>query len=431
MSLRVKLTPKQSEFYKLYKTCKRPGFVAGLGAGKSNTLFICALSDTLTYAGATIAIYLPSYDLLNLNCVPRISAILEESNIDYDLNRQKFMFRLQNDSTIIMRSMSNPERIVSYEAFTSHCDELDTLKRDDASFVYRKIVERTRQKVWAPSTPKAQRTPANAIMNKVAVYTTPDGGLTGFTASMYNEPPSEDFRMVQAGTLSNIFLPSDYVENLKITYADDPDLIACYLEGRFINREGKGVYRSYKKLEHGQSTENLVKGEIIYVGLDFNIGKMNGVIAVNRHDGLHVIDEFATLFDTEAVIDHLHTNYVDLGHRVVIAPDASSQSRKTASKFTDEELLRRAGFDVRTDKSNPLIRDRVMCVNNAFTQGRLSVKSSVCKSLDKSLREQAYDASNLPSKSGGLDHIVDSLGYLAWQLIGLRSGGQGYRTVGT
>ena len=45
----------------------------------------------------------------------------------------------------VLRTMDNPERIVGYEAYRAHVDELDTLKAESARKAWNQIIARNRQ----------------------------------------------------------------------------------------------------------------------------------------------------------------------------------------------------------------------------------------------------------------------------------------------
>lgn len=140
----VFLTDPQTRF--LQNKSKFPLFVAGFGAGKSTTLGLSVLNDlNHSYSGIKIGIYCPTYDLLKLITIPYLEEFLYHSGIEYRLNKQDNIFYLETGDQIIMRSMDNPARIVGYQTFRAHIDEMDTLPEEKAEDAWNKIIARNRQ----------------------------------------------------------------------------------------------------------------------------------------------------------------------------------------------------------------------------------------------------------------------------------------------
>ena len=123
----LELTTPQEEF--IFLEDKFPLFVAGFGSGKSTTEIVSVLQDLSIphYGQMKIGAYAPTYDLLKLITIPYLCEYLEEMGIGFKLNRSDFILTLENDDQIILRSLDNPARIVGYQTFRAHIDEIDTL----------------------------------------------------------------------------------------------------------------------------------------------------------------------------------------------------------------------------------------------------------------------------------------------------------------
>ena len=133
--------------------------------------------------------------------------------------------------------MDNPARIVGYETYRAHCDEIDTLKEDHARDAWQKIIARNRQ------SPKGVKKP----FNRVCAYSTPEGFR--FMYKTWARDPANGYEMTNAATASNPFLPEDYVDSLKASYP--AQLIEAYLNGQFVNLSGGTVYRVFdRRLSH-------------------------------------------------------------------------------------------------------------------------------------------------------------------------------------
>lgn len=397
MRLQATLTKPQADFFQ--SEAKYPAFVAGFGAGKSEALAHRAIADAAHSASALIGVYAPTYDLLKLVNMTRIEIKLHEHGIRHKLHTQDKAIYTSHPGfgDFIFRTMDTPERIVGYETFCAHADELDTLKTDHARTAWNQIIARNRQRL--PERPGA--------INRASAYTTPEGFR--FTHDRWVVNGGGDYALYRAPTTSNPFLPSDYVDSLRASYP--AQLIEAYIEGKFVNLTSGTVYSSYDR-NRCDSGESIRPGEQLFIGQDFNVGAMFSAIAVRRANGFHVVQELAGVLDTPELIRLLGDRFA--GHPIRVYPDASGKSRKTvdASK-SDLILLRDAGFRVLANASNPAVRDRIVSVNHAFESGRLWINALACPTLCAALEQQAYAANGEPDKQGGFDHPCDALGYLA------------------
>ena len=396
-ALELTLTEPQERF--ILSKAKYPAFVAGFGAGKSEAMCKSAMVDASHASDALIGLYAPTYDLVRLITAPRICAILSEQGIPHRWNKQENIVYTSwpRFGDFILRTMDNPERIVGYETYRAHVDELDTLKTDLARRVWNQVIARNRQ------IPDGM----TKTFNRVSAYTTPEGYR--FTYDRWVRNPTPDYVIIQAPTHSNPYLPADYVDSLRASYP--AELIAAYIEGRFVNLTSGTVYTSYDRA--GKRSLEVIQGnEPLHIGQDFNVNNMASVVLVQRGNDWHAVDELKGLKDTPHLIETLRDRYQ--GNAIYIYPDASGDSRKTVNaSVSDLDLLRQAGFKVRTPKANPRVKDRILAVNGALSNGRLWLNDAKCPSLAESLEQQAYDKNGEPDKTTGHDHHNDALGYFA------------------
>lgn len=158
-------------------------------------------------------------------------------------------------------------------------------------------------------------------------------------------------------------------------------------------------------------------GYELFIGMDFNVNPMSAVVAQVVADELHVFDELEMAdANTELMCRAISDRY---GARAItVCPDPAGRARKTSAAVgqTDFTIIQQAGFVLSAPKMAPSVVDRINEVNslccNANGRVRLLVHPR-CQSLIKGLEGQTYrDGSNSPDKRGGLDHMVDALGYL-------------------
>lgn len=402
----MEFTPPQSKFIECESTY--PLFVAGFGSGKSTTMAAAAVSDLLDYPGANIACYEPTFDLMGLIIIPYIAEILENLGHKYQYHGGKQMFIVAGYGNIICRSLNNPGRIVGYEVFRSHIDELDTLPMDKAEFAWNKIVARNRQKVVIGG---------RIQQNRVSAYSTPEGFL--FCYHRWEKDPADGYELIRAATYSNPHLPPDYIDNLRKTYP--AELIDAYIEGLFVNLTSGSVYKSFdRKLNH--CDDEVVGNETLYVGMDFNVLYGAAVIHVMRNKQPRAVDEIHNSFDTDATIETLKSRYPD--NPIIVYPDATGDSRSSANTTkSDITKLKAAKLKVKVRSTNPPIKNRVASMNGmlcaANGERRYKINTDKCPEYTAALEQQVYDKNGMPDKTAGLDHILDAPGYFIDYEFGL------------
>lgn len=383
-------TVPQDKF--IFSQAKYPAFVGGFGSGKTEALILRSIINKIANPGTNRAFYEPTYDLIRMIAWPRFEEILSTFDVPYRLLKSPLnVLKIEGYGDIIFRSMDTPARIIGYEVADSDVDELDTLKKDDAADVWRRILSRNRQKKESGE-------------NTVAVATTPEGFR--FVYSRWEETPLEGHEIVRAPSYSNPYLPEGYVDDLRRQYPEH--LIQAYIEGHFVNMTSGQVYVSFDRVQNG--TNDIEKtGEPLFIGMDFNVGNMSAVVHVKRGGNPIAVGEIYGAYDTPDMIRLIRARFSD--HPAIIYPDASGDSRKSvdASK-TDISLLKEAGFRVTAPKKNPKVRDRINCMNAAFSQ-EYRVNVDKCPNYVRCLEQQAYAQNGEPDKTQGLDHLPDAAGY--------------------
>ena len=394
-TLSISATQPQANFLTL--KAKYRLFCAGFGAGKSETMCSAATIDASQGADVLVGCYAPTFDLIRLITAPRLQSKLTEHGIAYRYNKAENVIysSAPGFGDFILRTMDNPERIVGYETYTAHADELDTLKTEHARNAWNQIIARNRQR---PATIKEP-------YNQASAYTTPEGFK--FCHERWVSKKTESYEMIQAATYSNPYLPPDYIDSLRESYP--AELIDAYIEGRFVNLTSGTIYNAYDRARC-RSAEAIKEQEPLFIGQDFNVGAMASTVYVKRPNGWHAVDELTGIYDTPELVEVVNERYD--GHIIYIYPDASGSSRKTINASTsDIALLEQAGFRVRANKKNPMVKDRILSVNAALESGKLWVNDSKCPSVVSCLEQQAYDKNGEPDKQSGFDHQNDATGY--------------------
>lgn len=387
----IELTESQGNFFKSKQ--RNSAFVGGYGSGKTFVGILKIVTEKLRLPGTNMAYYMPTYPLIRDVAFPRISEVFDELGIKYRLNKSDKEF-VTDYGSIIMRSMDNPSLIVGYEVAYSIIDEADVLPKPKMEQAYTKITARNRQKINE--------------QNKLDFVSTPEG--FSFLYDFFVKKSSENKNLIHGSTYENRHnLPDDYIDSLIETYTENQ--LEAYLNGQFINLSSGNVYYVFDREIHHSSRE-IKEHDVLHIGMDFNITNMSAVVRVLDGNISTAVEEITGAYDTAEMIRIIKERFEN--HRIVIYPDASSNARNTAG-VSDMQLLKEARFVVRSNKSNPRVRDRVSVVNNSFEKMVSFVNTHKCPSLTEAYEQLGYKNGE-PDKTTGFDHITDADGYVVHSL---------------
>ncbi len=382
----MRILKHQADFIQSNHT--HTAIIGGYGSGKSFGGTLKIVLKKLAYPNIDVAYYLPTYGLIKDIAFPNISDLLNLQKIPFNLNKSDKEF-ITPYGKIIMRSMDCPELIVGFEVGYSIIDEADVISVSKMNESFKNIVARNRKKL------------PNGDKNCLDFVSTPEG--FGFLYNFFVKNPSPEKLIIKASSLSNPFLPKDYIDTLRLSYTEAQ--LNAYINGDFVNLTSASVY-NFDRLAHDTDAIQL-PNEMLYVGLDFNITNMNAVAHVKRTGKLYAVGEIAEAYNTQQVSEFLIENYPN--HKIIINPDASGNQR-SSSGASDFSILKQFGFEVNSPKKNPPVNERVNSVNLALQNGTYFVNTKKCPRFTEALENQSY-RNGVPDKSSGYDHITEAAGY--------------------
>ena len=396
------------------------GISAGYGAGKTRSLCAKAVHLAVANQGFIGAVMEPTGPLIRDIWQTDFDDFLEAYDIPYTFRASplpEYMLHLPGgDTKILCRSFENWSRIIGLNLAWVLADEIDTVAPTIASKAFPKILGRLRagnvRQFGAASTPEGFRWMWNTFGSDDAQQRT-------------------DRKLIKMRTADNPHLPPDFIERLQANY--DPQLLRAYLDGEFVNLTTGQVYDRFDRIKHVREDFAPIEDEeTILVGIDFNVGNTNAVLAIRRGRELFFFDEIAAAHDTDAIGQELRRRYPNA--RILGYPDASGANRSTNSSRSDVAIL--ASYDISnmSPKANPPIRDRVAAVQAALENGRGETRLWVhprCRKLVECLELQSYTERGEPDKDAGYDHMNDAAGYLVHRVfeIGRATAGRAVRNL--
>ena len=388
----ISVNVPQAKFLAMPEHIKQKAFISGFGGGKTYIGCIQMCLDFWRYPLMHQLYAAPTHIQIRDIFFPTIRDVSEAMGLRVEVreaNKEVHFYEGRKyRGTTICRSMERPEAIVGFKVGAALIDEIDIMPTIKADHAFNKILARMR---W------------EGAPNRVSVTSTPEGYKFCYNRFVMNA--TEKYGMVQASTYDNeANLPDGYIESLADTY--NPELRAAYLNGQFVNLFSGTVYRSYER-KRCASRETIQPKELLRIGVDFNVTNGSGVVYVTRGSVWHAVDELTGIYDTPELIATIKQKYPE--HQIRIYPDASGGSRKTVdASISDISLLQTAGFAVYANRSNPLVKDRVIAANVAFDKGLVKVNELLCPEYSRCLEQLAYDANGSPDKKSNSDHLPDA-----------------------
>jgi len=386
MILNYKLSEPQYDFFT--STEKIVGLSGGLGSGKSFSLYFTFIfNEVLKYPRALHCVGALSNQQLKAVSVPYIIGFLDEIKMDFTYNKSDQIIILKNkDRTQIhLRSQEVANRVRSVEYGSLYLEETSYWNED--SFLT--FLGRLRDK-------------KGSMRCRMAF--TPNG--MNYLYEFMIEEKKEDRRLVRASTYGNKHLPAEYIQLLEGSY--DSNLQKQELHGLFFEANSQQIYYMFKRDAHVKEFDYPIN----YIGSDFNVCPLTSVCCHISGDTIYVVDEiWLENSNTYILRDTLLDTY-DCRNITVVA-DSTSDSRRTSSIKTDQQILKEGGLNIARSR-NPPVGDRYNCVNNLLEKKRLFIHPR-CKMLIRDLEKMCRD-----NKKPELSHISDALGYLAWWLFPIK-----------
>jgi hypothetical protein len=411
------LNKPQSRFIALPQQYR--AFVAGFGSGKTWVGCAALCKHSWEWPRVNAGYFAPTYVHIRDIFYPTIEEVAADWGLKTKIhqgNKEVHLFSGKTyRNTILCRSLEKPETIVGFKIGHALVDELDLLTKPKAEMAWRKIIARMRQN-------------EDGLKNGVDVTTTPEGFrfvYNQFLAEVRKKPELESlYGLVQASTYDNAKnLPASYIPSLRASYP--PQLIDAYLRGQFTNLLSGAVYPNFdRKLNH--TDEFIHKDEPLHIGIDFNVLNMTATVNVVRDGQPRQLEELTGVRDTPTMGRMLKAKYTNLGHPVVLYPDASGQntSSKNASE-SDFSILREYGLRIDVSPTNPAVRDRVNAMNaqilNDMGERRFKINTYRCPKTTESFEQQAWDDHGEPDKTTGHDHTMDAQGYFISRRFPIKS----------
>lgn len=198
------------------------------------------------------------------------------------------------------------------------------------------------------------------------------------------------------------------------------------LDERTYRQEYEGSFETYEGLAykefglHNFDRSLKQSGEIISVGMDFNVDPMTAVLGHIKGD---TYEQFGEIWlnnsNTFEMRDRLKELF-NTSHRIIIYPDSTGKAENSNATKSDLAILEDAGFTVMARPANPRQKDRINNVNSFIKDRKDKTKYKInpetCpKTVNDLNKKESLPDGRLDKNQEKLQqigHISDALGYL-------------------
>ena len=366
--------------------------VGGYGSGK-------------TYIGALRSLYLsysnsphpgmyvsPTWALATKTIILTLKELMTRAELDYKFNQQRGEFIIDNwNGRIWIGSGDKPDSLRGPNLAWAGIDEPFIQRKE----VFDQMVASVRI--------------ASAECREIYLTGTPEQMNWGWKLTNRTDL---DMGIVYGSTLNNSYLPQQYKDNLLSAYS--PEQIDAYVYGKFVNLTQGRVYREFERDKHVMERE--VQDLSIGIGMDFNVDAMSSIVFYKGTNWIHVFDEIRLKnSNTFEMCNVLKDKYPD----AIIYPDATGSARRSSATQSDHDIIKKAGFKIRSPRKNPPVRDRVNAVNKLLRDENFSCYN--CPNLIMDLERNVWKSGDIDKTDPEQSHASDAIGYAIEYLFPIRS----------
>lgn len=379
---------------------------SGLGAGKTHVLCRKMLKLSALNQGYPGGFLCPSYKDFKRDVKPEFEDILE-----YKLNLKKNKHWWFHGSDFEYRFIWNKKPLYIFSGEKPIAGpNLAYCGINEFSLIQFERIKEMLRRVRVKGAPFKQRC---LVGTPEDIYCWLEDFIELQEAELEKNPNA--FKLLQADTRENTFIDDAYRAHLESML--DSQSIKVFASGEIVNLSGKNYYYAFDKDVNIAPVE-YDHNEVIYVGMDFNVGNMAASFSHKRiHNNKYRQEFFDELVlrgnsDTDQLAQAIVTRYNP--KMCLINCDASGKSRKTSGK-TDVEILKKyfPSENIRYKNANPRHRYRQLLINGMLDKGEIIIDPR-CKELNKDMRkvqQKVIDFSK-EKKDDKLTHLSDGLDYV-------------------
>jgi hypothetical protein len=281
-TLEFSLMPYQESFVFDLKHTEQ-GMTGGFRTGKSVASVHKAIYLSAVHRGKHGALLSPTYGMTKRNLLPIFRNLRDRYRLPIEgltsRNPSEIVIRWAGVDSVIHLDISaeNNDRLNGVTLAWAGLDEADKCLNPEIA-----------ETAWMQMGSRLSD-PAPGLPGIRFATSTPEG--FGFMYQTFCENPHAEKVLYRASMLDNYMLPESYVEQQLRSLPKH--LHGPYILGEFTNINKNVVYIEYDRAlnKTDLTLADLVKGECLHIGMDFNVNGMSAVGFVIRGDTAHSIYE--------------------------------------------------------------------------------------------------------------------------------------------
>ena len=380
--------------------------IAGYHAGKSWCVALMIISLAIEYKDHPLRVGIGAFHILfgKQTLLDQVFNMCSNLGITYEYSGSEHVLTIGRVKFTLLAT-DQPQLIFGHNVSIFIVDEFDELTEDKVIIAFRRIMERTRDRL-----PATKNLPARGAY---ACFLTTSQGYKG-TYRIIEEikEKGEPYWIIHAKSSDNETTDPEWLKGRRRWYTEIEQRV--WLDGQFANLGEGRVYPQYDESKHRLKTVPFAieANDVIRIGQDFNIGYSCGTATVTRNGIIHIVKlwRFKQIAHAPKMI---HADFPS--NRVEWYPDASNPELT----FAIAAEMHLYGIVTFIGVVNPTVTDRVFFVNHLLEAGLLYLWPN-CDPLGMALKLRQFNEQGDPVKGKGPDapdHRCDSLEYVIWRIV--------------
>lgn len=300
-------------------------------------------------------------------------------------SQQKIVFK--NGSNILFRHFDEPNKLKSLNLGFAEIEEMS----DIPEATFKMLLGRMRQK---------KKKSWKNFKYRIFGHTNPQSRKGWIYKTFYNSK-KPNYRLIQAPSTENIYLPKDFCDNLKSVY--DETYYKRNVLGEFDDENCALVVPNFSK-ENIQKI-NYLEFCDLHITCDFNVDPMCWILAHRDAQKVYFFDEIVLENTTTThTCEEFARRYTNHKGKIIINGDASGDNRTCVSEYTNYMLIRnffsqrmKRNVEFNLRQFNPPIKNRVA----AFCSMIKSMDGQRRILIDSKCEKLIYNLENLKYREGG------------------------------
>lgn len=368
----------------------------GLGGGKTYNLCMKLLKLSAQNPNCAGGLLCPSFADFQRDVLPTMESILEKNRVKYRYHKTYKTFHFPwSKKPLYCFSAEKP--IAGPNLGYCGINEFSLIPYVRISEMLRRV-----------------RVKEARNMQSILVGTPEDvyGWLDEYIENQLERGP-EQFQIHYGGSAENTYISDDYVKELESML--DEEALKVFRDGQLGRMGSDYFYYAFDRPSNVSADVGYDKNLPIYVGMDFNVGRMALTFSHKVNDTQLFFDEklFRGDSNTEMVARELKDIYPKA--MMTIICDASGANRSTAARgglTSDVAILKDAGYNVEYRRSNPRLRQRQLQMNGMLEKKRILMHPK-CKGLINDIKNVRQKENFIKNETSdhSMSHFSDCLDY--------------------